>query len=276
MREWPSHTVAATMFSVTFNVRARLTNDAIELANQGLWMENPDLKALTALCRSDPVITADRESYVLSSSELDGVDTTDLDRQFAVAELVLQRVNGTAQLMLTHYLCPARLTGHVQSSARSGARAHANGVVVYPPDRNFAALDPGSAATILTSAAADPLLDQVLKLLGDPRPGFLWIDLWRMWDVLRRRAEINGIDRRQWVGDDQACLDFERSANDPAVSGTNARHGYYQTRPNATDKRTGLPLGQPMSPRDATAFIHALIRRWIEEDTGHQLVLEVP
>lgn len=260
---------------MTFSVRARLTNDAAE-ASQGAgarWLDNPDLKALATLYNRDPLVTADHESYILSASELDVLEhAPPAGGLTAAAATLLGRLNGAARLVLNHYMTPARLTGQIETNMSQSATASAP-VWAYAP-RDFTALDPASCAIVLAAASNDLMLNSLILLLGNQQRGFEWFDLWRIREALRRRAEDNGLDFHLWVGDDQTRLNFERSANDPGVSGPYARQGIWVPNRKAKDPTTGLPLGQPMTLRDATAFIPGFVRRWIEEDAGQQLVIE--
>lgn len=244
------------------DVRARLTNEAI--IDSGVWADNPDLRALASLFTVDPLVSSDPNGWHLSSSEIDAADLDPNRDTGALVREVLDRVNGAAAVILKGYR-PAAWNGYLATPQREqktiSARYH-----VYAP-RDFDALDPSSAATVLAAAAKDANLARVLALLGHLEPNWTWVDLWRVWEALRVRV---GLDKFPgWVGDDQTRWNFSRSANDPAYGGPFARHDLYEE--NEKEKARTYTA---MSPDDAVAFIKSLVVRWIEEESGSTLSLE--
>lgn len=259
---------------MTFKVRVRITNEAADSARAAgePWLDNPHLKALATLCESDPLVFADHTSYVLCASVLDELEDAPYQALRAAADELLQRLNGTACIVLNSYIA-ARLTGQIRTSKGQAATASVK-FCVYAP-RDFGSLDATTFAVALSVANKDPMLNGVLVLLGNEQPAFVWFDLWRVWEALQTRAGSK--DKfLDWVGDEQKCLDFERSANDSDVSGAYARHGPWKLGKREATNAAGLPVRQRMSSSEATQFIHGLVRRWIEEAAGQQLVVESP
>lgn len=153
-------------------------------------------------------------------------------------------------------------SGHVTAKARFYAEVtvtDANGMPQPIPSP-----EPGIAQARLKLAQQDTSVKMVLSLWRNctPTDAALWIYLYKIYEIIG--AEIAGGDKNQikpaleragWATSAES-LDFGEAANNPDVTGDNARHAAgWKTRPGVI----------PMGADQAIAFIHHLTELWLDD-----------
>lgn len=264
-------------------VKARLTNDAVEQQSDPPpdYRDDLDFKALAALFPADPLVAYDAASWYLSGSAIDEAD--DSLQPFAaldVAEKMLRDINGIGMLLRSGTVVgPVRLSGEWEGCrANGGARHYGLRIVAHSLDN----LSASSATKLLDLAGSAGLVRRVLHLLAHANREWTWIDLWRIWDVMKSyfpagkgRGEQKA-EFRKWVVSLDANTfpdkydDFEHSANDPGL-GPTRRHASrdYAARSNRWNNHR---IPQRMSEDDALIFVKQVVVEWIKLE--HKVVLD--
>lgn len=210
-------------------------------------------------------IVADGGRFFLDSPALDGLDGAAL---VAAAENELELINGTAAIVHANYR-PITVSGELRSP--DGTVSRVVRVTFHAEARLSATVSmvgPGSSstsvpATLTLAANQEPeTFGRALKLMGSN--SLDWITLWKVYDVIRHgttppegKYNRKHITTRSWAT--TAELDsFELSANDPQISGNDARHGAYRMtkEPKLTD---------PMTTVQARELISRILCSWAEE-----------
>ena len=136
-------------------------------------------------------------------------------------------------------------------AAHLAVRVHAVAVAeVRDADGNLVPQPPPPGPGILKRSTTDPALAEALRWMGT-MDGPNWAHLWKAFEVLRKATGDDlALSRRCRVTEDE-IRSFRSSANDPTISGDDARHAV-QTRPPA-------PAITITQGRD---FVGRLIQAW--------------
>lgn len=125
--------------------------------------------------------------------------------------------------------------------------------VVRGPDGEVKPSQPPPAATRVALAASNDQVAKVLTLTAGDRN---WDGLWKVYETIRKDAGGTNalVNQLQWIteGDKEA---FRESANNPDVSGDDARHAI-PTSP--------IPSSRTMTIDEGRAFINDLIAKWTD------------
>ena len=238
--------------------RRRVVSSAVAIKT---WLKGDahDLNTLTELFPSgDTRVVKEGDSYYLAAAEVDnrpaGVPF------YEVAPMVLQRVNGAAR-MLRDSFQPVKLTGQfgdgdrlhavvwpksVEARAAVGQPTIAvNGVVQPVP----APRGPGYVAL----AALSPGVREVLDLMGRAGKDPSWLDLYKVFEIIREDIRPDRIEGRGWATTADSSA-FTASANRPDVSGIGARHA----------RLAGSPPKRTMTIDEGRRFIFRLATTWMD------------
>lgn len=152
----------------------------------------------------------------------------------------------------------------LRATLSASARLHAELTVLGPDGQPIPSAEPALAQTRLKLAQRDMKVRTILSLWRGciPSDAGLWIYVYKIYEIIGAdMAGGNKNDIRQtleqlgWAT--KAELDnFGEAANNPAVSGDNARHGASWVT------LTGVT---PFSAGQAIAFIRGLMERWLNE-----------
>ncbi|MCR2801174.1 hypothetical protein QNO21_07625 [Microbacterium sp. zg-Y818] len=252
-------------------VKARLTSSTVrQYAASGTdASEITEFRALSILFDADPLVGFDEKGWYLSATALDAAD--DRREAFAVrdtAEPLLQEMNGIAALLRSDsHATPAQLT-HVYDGATDVPALRVGGIYAYSVSTN--GLDPASADALLRLAEREPWVRRILALLQHIDHDWVWIDLWRVWDLLIGHFDGKGefLEWLESLGPSFADRweSFENSANDPRL-GDNRRHGseeYYKR----LKRRKGYTTPPAMQWFDAIEFVKAVAAEWMMHRYG--------
>jgi hypothetical protein len=225
--------------------------------------EQADLDNLVRWFPTGPVcVVRDDDGTHLMGPDLDA-ETTAGDA-YALAEQWLRQINGTATALRGGDYWPVRLASRISDvdrpqdtyvmagTAHAVARVHAvvagetrdaNGNLVPPP--------PEPGPVILGRSITDPALAEALRWMGAP-DGPNWAHLWKAFEVLRKAAGGSAADLSTRCGVTVDEIDSLRSsANDPTISGDDARHAVQQGS-----------TATPMTIEQGRDFVDRLIRAW--------------
>jgi hypothetical protein len=100
-------------------------------------------------------------------------------------------------------------------------------------------------------AGVDANVTEALEILGRADPAPDWIDLWKVFEVVR--DAVPGLEHKGWISKADLSA-FRASANRPDVSGADARHA---RMPASPPKRT-------MTVGEARALIGVLVAAWLD------------
>lgn len=232
-----------------------------------------DLQTLAELFASgDTRVVKEGEDYALTSTEIDnrpdGVPFHEL------APIVLQRVNGLARVLRGDDYRPVGLTGryqegdgnhHVVSADVAEARARAYPVTVVVGSATLEARAHMSAVGGVTRDGAPtsqpappgpsylalvdshPHLAEVLDLMGADTKTPTWVELYKVYEIIRDDVRPDKIETRGWATGTEISA-FTASANRSDVSGTGARHA----------RQSGGPPKRTMTINDGRQFIASL------------------
>ena len=228
-----------------------------------------DLDTLVELFREgDPKVSKEDVGYYLSSSELNGL-VGDSGRLFEAAARLLQRVTGVAR-MLDSSFPPVSLPGtfmeddgtgtgrrhHVVQADTAVIRSKAYAVIVSTGDGETPVSQPpppppeGLPYMQLASSHAE--VAEVLEILGKPTVSLTWVDLYKLYEIVRDSAgNERALKAKKWVPDGELSA-FKASANRPDVSGSDARHA----------RMSGGPPKLTMNLAEGEAFIRKLVLAW--------------
>ena len=228
---------------MTMRIKARLTTEVLRHQPELDWRDDHNLQRLATLFVGDPMVAHDDTSYYLAATAIDDEDDKDTGRWRDVADQLLRDLNGiTAVLASGSNDHPAIFDYDRFEGVTSRTRIRISGIWVH--SMSLSGLDPASAASLLPIAETDPWVSQVLGTLAHLDRQWIWVDLWRIWDVVGSyypdKKKGDGAFRR-WVQAQPVIgsqyYDFSRSANDPDMSGRLARHGARGYRPRKDAKR---------------------------------------
>jgi hypothetical protein len=232
-----------------------------------VWLdgEQLDLQRLALLfSEGDVRVVRDTDAggrYYLTAAGLD--DAHDDDRVYPTVEMLLKWINGAAKLEPPDFHSVTYggryTTGNgdqvIQPAGavltiRGGFPAAA---VVHGPDGEPKPSPPPPAVARVALAAIDSQVSTVLSLMAGDRN---WDDLWKVYETIRDAVGGTAalVDQLQWITEDQKEA-FKESANNPDVSGDDARH--------AIASRSTPPT-HTMTLREGQTFINALAAKWME------------
>jgi len=190
-----------------------------------------DLEVLARLYppSSDPTVSADAESYYLTSSSLpDGMSTSDSRAMYARAATLLRRANAGAWLLLNSGFRRVELTGGFWDPAEP---EWAVVMATTPEERSYIPAPqrlPPTAPRWARLAEQHRDVDEVLALLNEPA----WRNLYKVWEIVRDNVSPNEPSKKVRAetlkaqgftdaGDLEALRD--NSCN-PAAAADEARH----------------------------------------------------
>ncbi|MFF4362966.1 hypothetical protein ACFY1U_35225 [Streptomyces sp. NPDC001351] len=224
---------------------------------------------LDTLCElfadGEPRVSKESDGYYLASDELDGL-INEGGRLLEAASLVLRRVVGVARALDSRFR-PVALTGqftddsgnrhHVAVLGTAEERVKAFDVAVVkfanqssPPVQQPPPPPQGPLYMELIKTHSD--VAEVLGILGKPSVSMTWVDLYKVYEIVRHNVgNDKALRAKGWVPDSDISA-FTGSANRPDVSGSEARHARL---PGASPKRT-------MKLTEGEAFIRTLVVAW--------------
>lgn len=247
-------------------IKALLRGDSIDLSILAELYPEP----------GDPVVTADRSGYYLTSPTLPDSLANDAGQMLVRAGMLLRTINGAARIVSSSYR-PVELSGAfrdasdrqhvVVGAATAHARAHVFAVaVVTSADGQPVQQPPPPAPEYIQLAAQHPDVADALTILGKPAP-LDWFDLYKLYEIVRDNVDPSppGQSRK---GNQKKLIDtgwltkpdlgaFTGSANHQLASGGAARH---VREPGPGPTRT-------MSLDEGTQFIRDLVARWLSSFT---------
>ena len=238
------------------------------------WADDVTLKSLAMLFVGDPLIANDDKGWFLSAGPIDRADELLDGTGTDVAQNILKDVNSVAALLRVEHDTVSIVD---YDGLLDGVRALLTRARSKATD--FTGLDSGSAVALLQLARREPWVHRVLELLQHVDHEWIWVDLWRVWDVIVGTFKSKK-DFRLWVNKHAESIgdhffDFERSANDPTF-GSNRRHAmpvYNLTDKNKINPKTGQP-GEMMTDAAALRFVKQVVTLWIERRFGIELETE--
>ncbi|MCR2819038.1 hypothetical protein NQ166_09380 [Microbacterium sp. zg.Y1090] len=231
--------------------------------------EVTEFQVLRVLFDADPLVGFDERGWYLSATALDAAD--DRREAWAVrdtAEGLLQAMNGIAALLRSDsHANPARLTHVYDGQATEMMDFRVTAIYGYSTSTN--GLDPASADALLRLAAREPWVRRIFALLQHIDDDWVWIDLWRVWDLLIGHFKGKAKFVRWLESLDPSFAEqrvsFENSANDPSL-GDNRRHGseaYYTPR----EAWPGY-VPPPMEWFVAVEFVKSVVAEWMMHTYG--------
>ena len=243
-------------------IKALLRGDSIDLSILAELYPEP----------SDPVVTADRSGYYLTSPTLPDSHVNDAGEMLARARELLRTINGAARIVSTSYR-PVELSGafrdsvdrqHVVVEAETAhARAHVfAAAVVTSADGQLVQAPAPPAPKYIQLAGQYPDVADALTILGKPAP-LDWFDLYKLYEIVRDNVDPSPPDQSR-KGNQKKLIDtgwvtkadlgaFTGSANHQLASGNAARHA---REPGSGPTRT-------MSLDEGTQFTRDLVSRWL-------------
>lgn len=220
-----------------------------------------DLESLARLFSAgDPLVGRDDQGFYLAAVQLDGL-IDEGGELMRTANEVLQRVNGVGRAYEDGFR-PVSLSGTfadgdsrhhvvVADTIEVRAKVHVADVVVDGSRASTRAPSATLGPQVLTAAGKDKDVADALALLGAPAGVLGWVDLWKVFEVVRASAGgatalvAKGLASKPEIGA------FGASANLPSVSGKGARHARMEGQPTAT-----------MSLAEGREFDRRLVRTW--------------
>lgn len=232
-------------------VKARLEGDVF------------DLDALVELfAEGEPRVSKESDGYYLASAQLDGL-IDDGGRLVATGSLLLRHISGVARALDSSFR-PVTLSGQFTDTIGEGKRHHivaadtievrckAMAIGVVTGDSQPAQLAPPPGPALLRLVQDHPDVAEVLDILGQPSVSLSWIDLWKVFEIVRHNVGGGeALAARAWASRTGAEA-FKQSANHPSISGPGARHA----------RRPGIPSGQTMTLAEGEQFIRKLVVAW--------------
>lgn len=224
--------------------------------------DQPDLINLAHWFPTGPVhVVGDDDGTHLMGHHLDAQNT--VGDAYVRAEYWLRQINGTAMALRSGDYRPARLAGQINDLDRPQDTYVMAGTIhmvtrvhvvvvgeVRDADGNLMPQPPPPGPLILSRSTNDPALAEALRWMGAP-DGPNWAHLWKAFEVLRDAAGgARDVSERCKVSVGE-IESFRSSANDPSISGDEARH-VVQTRPAAP----GMTIAQ------GREFVGRLIQAW--------------
>jgi hypothetical protein len=232
-----------------------------------VWLagEQLDLQRLAALFSDGDVrVVPDNDEdgrYYLTAVGLD--QAHEENRVYPTVQLLLGWINGAAKVETPDFddvtyagrYTTANGDQVIQPTAavlrlRVGMTATA---VVRGPDGEVKPSPQPPAVTRVALAASNDQVAKVLTLMAGDRN---WDDLWKVYETIRKAVGGTNalVNQLQWIteGDKEA---FRESANNPDVSGDDARHAI-PTSPT--------PPTRTMTIDEGRAFINDLIAKWTD------------
>lgn len=237
------------------------------------WNTDSTLPALARLFPDDPRVEVEIERGWVAASTFHAARAVDLAQPIdltlstpgalqTVVEETFDLINGTAVLLLGETIRPIRWSGGV-SAASWGTTSF---TYTVHPRIDLHSLNSDSATHVLGATVQMPALTSALVLLGRRESRMAWFDLWAVWDILKEAK--SGHDFLAWVGDPQAIVDFQYSANNVTASGDD-----YARHQNTRLPETYTPHAKQLAAEDARSWMRGLVQRWVEEQTGVALHL---
>ncbi|MGO8940214.1 MAG: hypothetical protein ACLQLO_24910 [Mycobacterium sp.] len=227
------------------------------------WLdgEQPDLQQLAALFADGDVrVVRDDESgaYYLTAAGLDGAHED--DRVYATVETLIKWINGAARTVASDFK-PVTYAGRYTTAngdqVIQPAGAHLTirggfpaGAVVRGSDGQLKPDPPSPAVARVALAASNSRVDKVLGFMASDLD---WLNLYKVYELVRDdETKPASIAKMGWASENKQSA-FRVSANDPEVSGDDARHAVSQGDP----KRT-------MTLAEGQAFIIDLLEKWLK------------
>lgn len=103
---------------------------------------------------------------------------------------------------------------------------------------------------LLDLASSNERVWKVLRLIGSRRLD--WVTLYRIYEVIKK--DVRDVSKKGWATRGSLRV-FSTTANHPAVSGDDARHG----------ESNKIPPSVPMEIEKARALIRRIVDRWLKE-----------
>lgn len=152
----------------------------------------------------------------------------------------------------------------LRATMSASARLHAELTVLGPNGQPIPSAEPALAQIRLKLAQRDMKVRTVLSLWRGctPSDAGLWIYLYKIYEIIGddmaggNKNNIRQILKQLGWATKAELENFGEAANNPAVSGDNARHGA------SWMTRAGIV---PFSADQAIAFIRRLVERWLNE-----------
>ncbi|MEU1535482.1 hypothetical protein [Streptomyces fagopyri] len=224
-----------------------------------------DLDTLCELFSAgDPQISKEDDGCYLGSHDMDGL-IDEAGRLVETASRLLRRVVGVARALDSSFR-PVALTGQYTDDSGDGKRHHvvaaamaeirvkafAVGVVTTADGSPRQPVSPPQGPPYMQLVKAHPDVSDVLDILGKPSVSMTWVDLYKVYEVVRHNAGSDAaLKAKAWVPESDISA-FTGSANRPDVSGSEARHARL---PGSSPKRT-------MTLAEGEAFIRKLVVAW--------------
>ena len=229
------------------------------------WLEGHsfDLGALAQLfSEGDPCVAADGAGFFLTSADFDGLINSSKEL-YDVAASTLRQINGVARVVDSGFR-PVTLVGrftddvgnvHAVVSAdtiEARSQVFAVAVVATPSDQPQPEPPPPGPGFVQL-AKAHPDLSDALRILGQPSSQLGWVDLYKVFEIVRGSAGSGDALVSQNLASRATISAFCVSANQPTVSGDDARHARL---PGDIPKKT-------MTLPEARAWIGKLVVGWM-------------
>ncbi len=216
----------------------------------------------------EPCVGKDQDGYYLTSAELEAV-SGDVGQMQRVGRQLVERINGVGWMLRTTFQ-PVELADHFEEDAGSGVQHHqvlsadvsarsriSASVLVVGEDGSTSPLPAPKTKSVdyVALSKTHTEVAEVLKLLGASADPLGWVELYKVYEVVRDHAGGDkGMQGEGWTTRAEISA-FTGSANRPDVSGDGARHA--RATGDTPPKRTmGLSEGQ--------AFIRKLARVWMD------------
>jgi hypothetical protein len=228
------------------------------------WLEGDeaDLQVLTRLLPEGDIRVVhdpDEDAYYLTAPDIDNPPSG--TAFYEVATKLIRRANGLGPLSDPAFR-PVSLSGkygdgeskHQVISVPSitcHARMGTPTVTVTRPDGTVVPNPPSPWPKRFALAESNRDVAQVLEIHHGPPLG--WIELWKVYEIIRESIRPGTIVGLGWVT--QADLDsFKESANREDVSGSEARHA----------RRPGQPQHRKMPLDEGRSVFSALVTKWLD------------
>jgi hypothetical protein len=220
---------------------------------------DPEALEDAALTFCGPLLTiaADGDEFFLSADELETMETAgEVEKS---ARRLLQVANGLLSVTKRNYK-PIAFGYVVQVAPNGQPTSYLNIVENFvltdrlefcPPAVKEPPIAPDKAEALVALAQQDANVDHALRL-WTTKPHTL-AELHKVLEVIEKKDANGSVNSRGWATKTE--LDsFGGSANNPALSGDEARHAYQQGRP---------PKCTPMTAGEAEQFIARILNNWL-------------
>ncbi len=227
---------------------------------QGHQFDLEDLADLLATGDVRVVHDTDEDAYYLSALEID--NPPEANRFDIPAESLIIKVNGLARAKSADFR-PVRLSGkYTTSDGRNihfaaghlEARARLSGTAVgIGADGQPLPIPPSPWPDYLALVDSHPEVAEVLEIMGRAEP-LGWVDLYKVHEIIGDAISPTKITQ---LGSNTNARDsaFRVSANNPDISGADARHA----RPTAGDQPK-----HEMTIAEGRSFVSELVTAWLD------------